>query len=72
MSAFVRDMLVTAGVVRRGTHDKSAVNLLRHSKISEFFVRNPVASAEERARLAAQFRHAPVTTEAYVRRLRVA
>ena len=56
--------------------NKGAINLLRHSMISEYYenIRKKLgreATAEERETIAKRFRHSPVTNESYVRVLKI-
>ncbi len=75
MSAFVGDMLLKAGVKKKtpvknkegGYHNVGSINLLRHSFISEYHKKNPKASPEDKAKLALQFKHSPITNIKYIR-----
>lgn len=75
LSSFVGDMLKKAGVKKEqtnaegGKHNAGSINLLRHSKISEYERNHPNMTAEDRARLALEFKHSPITSQKYVRKL---
>ena len=74
MTQFVKDMLVASGIKettnsKGGSHNKGSINLLRHAKISEFHMKKPQASPEEKADLAKQFNHSPVTSLTYIRKV---
>ena len=55
--------------------NKGAINLLRHSMISEYYEnirkQKREATPEERDLIAKRFRHSPVTNESYVRNLKI-
>jgi len=76
LSSFVGNMLQKAGIKKGTTEDggkinAGTINLLRHALISQKFADNPDMSEVERETLAKQFRHSPVTTEDYIRKLHI-
>jgi len=65
MSIWVNEKLKKLGIKQPG--DEGAINLLRHSLITELMGDSPNMTAEQRTELANRFKHSPGTAMAYVR-----
>ena len=50
---------------------EQAINYIRHSKKTEIFQKNPNMTAEEQLKVAKAFMHSPVTSLAYIRKVKL-
>jgi hypothetical protein len=50
---------------------EQAINYIRHSKKTEIFQKNPNTTAEEQLKVAKAFMHSPVTSLAYIRKVKL-
>lgn len=69
LSQWVSNKLKKIGVKTEGDGGKSAgaINLLRHTLITEIYNDNPNLTSEQRTEVAEQFKHSPGTAQQYVR-----
>ena len=66
LSTFIGSMNRKVGIPK----GQQAVNYLRHSKKTEIFM-NPNLTAEEKLKAAKAFAHSPVTSLAYIRKVKL-